>query len=284
MQIAIFGTGSIGSAFAFHFASAGHDVTVIARGKRLEQLKRDGAIVLVTGERAVVHVSDALDPTTPWDLVLVTVHASQVDEVLPALEASSAKTIMFMFNTFEPLDRLRDAVGAERFAFGFPAIVATLPEGKLKREIVPRGQITTVTDAAWAKTFTDVGIETVVHDDMHSWLRSHAAFIVPIQAAGAYVAKRSGKGITWGEARACARAMDEGYRLVRRLGNTLTPANVVTLSRIPTFVVTFVLWALSRTQMIRDLGAAGPSEPRTLIDMMIASAPDETRALRAIRP
>lgn len=284
MQIAIFGTGSIGSAFAFHFASAGHDVTVIARGERLEQLKRDGAIVLVSGERADVHAEGVLDPATPWDLVLVPLRPSQVDAVLPALKASAAKTIMFMFNTFEPLDRLRDAVGAERFAFGFPAIVASLPDGKLKREIVPRGQITTVSDPVWAKAFTDVGIPTVVHDDMHSWLRSHAAFIVPVMAAGAYVARRNGAGMTWGEARACAAAMREGYRLVRKLGNTLTPSSVVTLSRIPTFIVTFILWALSRTEMVRGIGAAGPGEVRTLIDMMTASAPDDTHALRAIRP
>jgi 2-dehydropantoate 2-reductase len=203
---------------------------------------------------------------------------------MPALSASSAKTIMFMFNTFDPLDRLRDAVGTERFAFGFPAIIATLPGGKLKHEIVTRGQITTVSDAAWAKVFTDIGIRTVVHDDMHSWLRSHAAFIVPLMGAGAYVARRRGKGITWSEARACARAMAEGYRLVRDLGNALTPANIVTLSRLPTFVVTFVIWVLSRSQMMRDMGAAGPGEARTLIDPMIAAAPDKTRALAAIRP
>ncbi len=284
MHVAIFGTGSIGSAFAFHLARAGHDVTVIARGKRLEQLSRDGAIVLVTGESAPVHAKGELDATTPWDLVLVPIRPQQLDGVLPPLRACAAKKIMFMFNTFEPLDGLREAVGADRFAFGFPAIVATLPDGKLKREIVPRGQITTVSDATWAKVFTDAGIPTVVHDDMHSWLRSHAAFIVPLMAAAAYVARRGGKGISWAEARACARAMAEGYRLVRELGNALTPSNVVALSRIPTFIVTLIIWAVSRTQMTRDLSAQGPGEGRALIDMMIASAPDKTRALAAIRP
>ncbi len=284
MQVAIYGPGSIGSSFAFHFASAGHDVTVIARGKRLEQLEREGAIVLVTGERAAVRATSALVATTPWDLVLVTLHASQVDAVLPALEASSAKTIMFMFNTFEPLDRLRDAVGAERFAFGFPAIVASLVEGKLKRQIVTRGQITTVSDARWAKAFTEVGIPTVVHEDMHAWLRSHAAFIVPLMAAGAYVARRGGGGVSWGEARACARAAAESYRLVRDLGNELTPSTVAALSRLPTLVVTLLVWAMSRTRMMRDLGAAGPSEARALIDSMIAAGPEKTVALRAIRP
>jgi 2-dehydropantoate 2-reductase len=284
MQVAIFGAGSIGSTFAYQFARAGHDVTVIARGKRLEELSREGAIVLVTGERAEVTAKGELDATTPWDLVLVTVRPAQLAAVLPALAACSAKTIMFMFNTFEPLEPLRELVSADRFAFGFPGIVATLPEGKLKREILTRGQLTTVGDARWAKIFGEIGIPTVVHEDMHGWLRSHAAFIVPMMAAAAYVARRDLAGITWAEARACARAMHEGYRLVRALGHELTPSNVVALSRIPTFVVTFVIWTLSRTQMMRDLSAAGPGEARTLIDMMIATAPEKTRALAAIRP
>ena len=53
MQIAIIGLGGIGSTFALQLARAGHDVTAIARGRRLEQLERDAAIVTAAGERAV---------------------------------------------------------------------------------------------------------------------------------------------------------------------------------------------------------------------------------------
>ena len=49
MKIAILGTGAIGSTFAFQLARNTHDVTVIARGKRLEQLQAEQAIVTVTG-------------------------------------------------------------------------------------------------------------------------------------------------------------------------------------------------------------------------------------------
>jgi 2-dehydropantoate 2-reductase len=87
MQIAIVGPGGIGSTFAFQLSEAGHDVTVIARGTRLEQLRHAGAIVTVEGERAAVHISGEFDTTTDWDLVLVTVLASQVDMLLPALSA-----------------------------------------------------------------------------------------------------------------------------------------------------------------------------------------------------
>jgi 2-dehydropantoate 2-reductase len=61
MQIAIVGPGGIGSTVAFRLARAGHDITVVARGGRLEQLRRDGAIVTTKGECAPVSVSGELD-------------------------------------------------------------------------------------------------------------------------------------------------------------------------------------------------------------------------------
>jgi hypothetical protein len=48
-------------------------------------------------------------------------------------------------------------------------------------------------------------------------------------------------------------------------------------------VVTAVRWALSRTKVIRDLGALDTTEPRTLIDMMRGAGPMLTEPLRAIQ-
>ncbi|OHV03635.1 ketopantoate reductase family protein [Mycobacterium talmoniae] len=54
MRIAVIGPGGIGSTFAFQLANAGHQITVVARGARLDQLRCDGAIVTADGERAAV--------------------------------------------------------------------------------------------------------------------------------------------------------------------------------------------------------------------------------------
>lgn len=284
MKIAIVGTGAIGSTFAFHLAKHGHEVTVVARGKRLEELERERAIVTVSDERAPVVPSAALDPAVVWDLVLVTVLAHQLEPVMPALESSAAKTVMFMFNTFASLEPLKEAVGAARFAFGFPAIFASLPGGKLKYQIYTKGQVTTVTDPGWSKIFTDAGIVTVVHGDMHSWLRSHAAFVVPMMGLSALVHTRGGRGISWSEARGFTRVWNDGFELVRRLGNEITPAPVVMMTRTPELVLTAGFWAMSRTKTARELGALGKTEVRFLLDAMIAAAPagsvEELVALR----
>ena len=251
MQIAIIGPGGIGSTFAFQLSEAGHDVTVIARGARLEQLRDAGAIVTVDGDRAAVHVSGDFDTTTDWDLVLVTVLTSQVDVLLPALSASTAKSVMFMFNTFQSLDRLRDAVGPQRFAFGFPAVAAGLDEGRLSSTILRRGMLTTVSDPLWAKVFTDAGIPATVHPDMESWLRTHAVVAVPVIIAGS-TALRRGTGIARAEAVRLARAMKEGFQLVRHLGNSVTPAPLAVISRSPVPALATLLWLLTRLDVVHQ--------------------------------
>jgi len=284
MQIAIIGLGGIGSTFAFQLSEAGHDVTVVARGTRLEQLRHAGAIVTVEGARAAVHVSGEFDTTTDWDLVLVTVLASQVDVLLPALSASAAKSVMFMFNTFQSLDRLRDAVGPERFAFGFPAIGAALDDGRLSSTILRRGMLTTTSDPNWAKVFTEAGIPATVHQDMESWLRTHAVVVVPAIIAGS-TALRRGTGISRAEAVGLARAMKEGFQLVRHLGNSVTPAPIAIISRSPAPVVATLLWILTRLEVFTNTIAVAPAdEARMLIDEMTAASPGRTPALLAVRP
>ena len=282
MQIAIIGPGGIGSTFAFQLARAGHEVTVVARGNRLEFLQREQAIVKADGTRAAVKVSAALDATTPWDLVLVGVLAHQVDAVLPQVAASAARTVMFMFNTFEPFARLREAVGAQRFAFGFPAILATLEDGKLTSQIVTRGQVTTVTDAKWAEVFTSAGISAVVHADMESWLRTHAAMVVPVMFAFVKAHDRKA-GITFREAYGYARALNEGFKVVRKLGNAITPAPMVVLECLPTPTIAALLWAATRSDVIRKSGAAGLGEPLALLEAMQAAAPGEVPRMLALR-
>jgi 2-dehydropantoate 2-reductase len=285
MKAAILGAGGIGSTFAVQLARAGHDVTVIARGARLAQLEAAGGIALASGELVAVPVSAALPEGEPFDLVLVTVLASQVDVVLPALAASKARRIMFMFNTFEPLDRLRDAVGAERFTFGFPSIIARVDErGALHTDIQKRGLQTTVTDADLARAFTDAGIPTVVTPDMPSWLRAHAAAIVPFMLAVASAHGR-GRGIEWREAGELAAAMGEGFALVKRLGHAIIPSQVALLGGLPQPARTLILWGATRSAALRASGAAGVREPRALLDAMLAAAaPDDLPALRRVRP
>jgi len=105
--------------------------------------------------------------------------------------------------------------------------------------------LTTVSDPIWAKAFTDAGLPATVHPDMESWLRTHAAVAVPMVIAGS-TALRRGTGISRAEAVRLARAMREGFQLVRHLGNSVTPAPIAIISRSPVPVLATLLWTLTR--------------------------------------
>lgn len=281
MKIAIVGPGAIGSTFAWQLAAAGHEVTVVARGARLATLERDGAVVRRDGARAAVSVAAALDEQTPWDLLLVTVLAPQLAQLLGAIARSHARRVMFMCNTFESIEPLRAAVGAHRFAFGFPGgVFALLVDGRIHPTIRAG---TTVSDPAIAAVFTGAGIPTVVEDDMQGWLRAHAAMVVPLMAMSTVVLARGGRA-SWRECQRYADALVAGFAIVRAVGSVPRPAALAWAARLPRVALAAALWAFSGTSTLHDLGRLGAAEPRMLIDMMARAAPSLAAPLLAIRP
>lgn len=269
-RVVVLGAGAIGSTVAMRLALAGHDVTMVARGARLEALRRDGAIVTVSGQRIPVRISDSIPAC---DLVIVPVKPWQVDGVLPMLKACGAP-VMFMFNEWRGVQALREAVGRERFAWGFPAIVAALRDGKLGAQVVPRAlarvQITTIGALrdfrpawldGWAKAFSDAGIPTVECSDMEAWLSTHAAVMAPLMA-GAQTR------LTWSGARVVVEAWREGVRLVRARGLEVTPATVDGLVKTPAWLLTFALWLAAKFGALSSLADNGAQEPRFLLDAM----------------
>lgn len=274
LRIAVLGIGGIGSAFAFQLARTGHhDVTVIARPSsvRLQQLQRDNGIINVKGERANVRVLDTLDEQTPYDLVIVTLLAHQVDAVLPALQRSAGKCIQFMFNNFDP-ERLRDAVGAERCSFGMPFVQATIDrDGKLNATIGAGGQKTRMSQQGWVDVFIAAGLPAVLEPNMLLWLRCHTALCIAFESVSVAGVRRGG-GAAWGEAMVIARGLKECFALIKGLGYQLYPSGKARLNHCPVWVVAGMLWSVSRITSFRELLATGIGECRALVDALVATA------------
>ncbi len=291
LRIAILGVGRIGSAFAFNLARVGqHDVTVIARpgSSRFQQLEKDGGIVNVQGERAEIHLTDKLDEATPYDLVVVTLLAHQVDAVLPALQQSKAKHLLFMFNIFDP-ERLRDAVGAERSAFGMPFIQADYDkDGKLITAIGAGGQKSIMSRQEWVDLFTSAGLPSALEPKMLLWLRCHVPFGAAVESVSV-AAVRRGKGASWNECMVLGRGAHESLRMIELMGYPIYPAPKAWIKNSPVWLFAFVLWSLSRITAVRNLLATGLSECRALVDVMVATAnkanlPVSVSAIQAMKP
>lgn len=291
LRIAVVGAGNIGSTFAFHLArTGGHEVTVVARpaSSRLAQLRRDGAIVDNGGQRAQVQVADALDETTPFDLVVVTVLTHQVDAVLPALGRSAARSIEFMFNTFDP-ESLAAAVGDERSTFGMPFVQAALdPDGRLKARIGAGGQKTLMSDQRWVDVFNAAGLPAVREPDMLLWLRCHVPLCVAFESVSVAGVRRGG-GASWSEARVLARGVRASFKLIEAMGHPVYPRAKRLIYRSPLAVVAATLWSMSRVRSFRELLASGGAECDALVDVMsteasLARRGDLVGAIRAMAP
>ena len=271
LSIAIIGVGQIGSAFAYQLASAGHDVTVIARpdSRRLQQLEKEGAIVLQNGQRAAVRVDAALDNEIVYDLVIVTTKAFQIAPLLPMLKQSSGKNFHFLFANFSP-EKIRDALPEHSCAFGMPFLQAWLDRDGRLRTRISSGQKTLHSDIRWVKLFQDAGLPSAYEPDMMGWLRWHAPMTVAIE--GVCVAgQRRGRGARWREARTMARGMRAGFAIIRGLGFEMHKS-AKTFSGLPVMMVTLMLWAMSRMKSFRELLASGENEARAEAAELIAAA------------
>ena len=80
VRILIFGAGVIGSLYGALLAEAGYEVSVYARGRRLESMSQDGLLVKYKGKirKASVKVLSRLEAEDRYDLVFLTVRENQL--------------------------------------------------------------------------------------------------------------------------------------------------------------------------------------------------------------
>lgn len=124
MRVLVYGAGVIGSLYAARLKEAGSEVTVLARGARLEWIHKHGIELqdVATGARSSTRVAtiDRLAPDAPYDLVLVPVRVDQLESVFPSLAASHATpNVLFFGNDARGPSAQIAALGRARVMLGF---------------------------------------------------------------------------------------------------------------------------------------------------------------------
>ncbi|HEY3315990.1 MAG TPA: 2-dehydropantoate 2-reductase N-terminal domain-containing protein [Bacillota bacterium] len=175
------------SLYAAKLKESGHDVSILARGPRLEQIRRDGIVLEDEGggRRSVVPVPavDGLGPCGRHDLILVVMRKDQVGSVLPALAAHRATpSVLFMMNNAAGPDEFIAAVGRERVLLGFPGAGGAREGGVVRYSLTSsKLQLTTIGELdgavtpriqALAEVLSGAGCPTVVSRDMDAWLKT----------------------------------------------------------------------------------------------------------------
>lgn len=268
MNVVILGAGSIGSIWAGRMIDAGHNVTVVARNKRLQDLQSKGLRLKPQYGSAIetyaVNAIAELTPDVVADVILVTVQRHQLDALMPALMAQSCPRIVFMFNCGED-DSVWQKQLQGRMVWGFPAALGGMQDDVVEYVVLPGSlsflQVTTVGINAGGSMsiaadinalFNGAKIASVLHSDMRSWLATHMALMLPLMAVGVRKIKNSQAVVmSFAEAQLMARAQQEAFSLVRSASMQVTPVNLRLLGLVPAAVVAPFLWFGFKTTVMR---------------------------------
>ncbi|MEU9749842.1 ketopantoate reductase family protein [Streptomyces niveus] len=205
MKLLVYGAGVLGSLFSARLHEAGHDVSLLARGERLASLRRHGVQLAEAGSPDVRRVSLPVveHPAGGYDLTAVFVRTHQVDAVLASL-AGLEGDVLFLLNWAAGAEPLGAVIGDERVLLGFGTAGGTMegdvvryraPNFITRRVATPIGEPdgrTTPRLERIVREFRTAGINAKAEPKMDAWLKTHAAFEVPlgqaVHAAGGPVA------------------------------------------------------------------------------------------------
>jgi 2-dehydropantoate 2-reductase len=196
VKLLVYGAGVLGSLFATRMHEAGHDVSLLARGERLAALRRHG-VQLAEGDGPVVRrvpVPVVEHPAGGYDLTAVFVRTHQVDAVLESL-AGLEGDVLFLLNWAAGAAPLGAVLGHERVLLGFGTAGGTMdgdvvryrPANLLTRRFpMPVGEPdgrTTPRLERIVRALRTTGINAKAEPRVDAWLKTHAAFEVPLGQA-----------------------------------------------------------------------------------------------------
>jgi 2-dehydropantoate 2-reductase len=257
VRFLVIGAGNIGSLYAAKLAQSAQELTILARGARLEQIRRHGIELedAVSGERTrtPLHVVNRLGPADEYDVVLVILPKQRVAEVLPALAANDrTPSVMFFGNNAAGPAAMVDALGHDRVLLGFPG-AAAVPQGDAIRYVITsaREQPTTIGEldgsksarvVAIASALQAAGFPVSVCTNIDAWLKTHVAKILPTVCALFQAGGSPEQLAADDEAlRLMVRAIREGFQVLRENGVPITPRNHRVLEWLPESVLLFVM-------------------------------------------
>lgn len=241
MKILVYGAGNIGSLYAAKLKDDGHDVTVLARGSRLDEIREHGILLhdFHSGRKSTTRIEaiEQLAPELAYDLVLVIVPRHSVSEILPILAANqNSPNVMFLGNNAGGFEEMIDVLGRKRVLLGFPG-AAAVPDDESIRYLIldPREQPTTIGELDGSSSVRTKSLVTALQSagfpstncpNIDAWLKTHVAEISPT-AGALYMAgsdldglKRNRKALVL-----MSRAIREGHRVLSGLGIPITPSS-----------------------------------------------------------
>lgn len=273
MRALVCGAGVIGCYLTHVLCRAGNDVTLLARGEWKSLLETQGLTIRHHLQRKTTtdhpRVIGQVDFSQQYDVAFSAMSYHQVGEILETLAAVDAETVVLVGNNLSATEMER-AIKARSKTEKNVLFAFQITAGKREVEYA-------ICERAGAGTM-DIGflhgsvperlkkvVEQLVHgtgyrlrwhDDMESFLKCHAAAILPLAYLG-YGADCDYKKTTKAQRRLCMDASIEGYDLLLTLGYSIVPRGDDGYYRpgAKRRVMQFVMYVMSKT-IVGELMAA----------------------------
>jgi 2-dehydropantoate 2-reductase len=251
-KILVYGAGPLGSLFAARLQEGGNEVSILARGQRLDDLREHGVVLVdvQTQEKSItrVNIVEALAPEDAYDLVLVIMRKNHALQLLSVLAANQrTPNVLFLCNNAAGPEAFIEALGKERVLIGFPNSagyreghtihcltgseddIAYVPFGEVDGQITPRTQeVARILESA-------PGFGAEIRTDMDAWLKYHVALLFPALAPALYAAGVDNYRLarTRDLVVLAVRGMREGFRVLHWLGLPVTPSKLKIIAWLP---------------------------------------------------
>ncbi len=141
MKIAVMGAGGIGGCFGGLLATAGLDVTLIARGDHLQAIQQNGLQVIQPEGGYTVEVKATDDPSQvgPVDVVLLSVKTYQNEQAIPLMKPLVGRdsTVITLQNGVESADEVGQEYGPERVLPGAAYLLCNIESPGVVRQRAP---------------------------------------------------------------------------------------------------------------------------------------------------
>ena len=129
-KVAVLGAGAMGAYFAGRFFDTpGFSTVLIAKGNRLDKLKREGLVV--NGKSYAIPAMDPDEATWPADLVIVALKHHHLEEAVQGLEklVGDSTTIISVMNGLESEEYIGSIYGMDKVLYAVSLAIDAVRQG-----------------------------------------------------------------------------------------------------------------------------------------------------------
>jgi 2-dehydropantoate 2-reductase len=291
MKILFYGAGPLGSLYAARLQESGQEVSVLARGQRLEEIRKHGIVLedAKTGHQTSTHINvvEKLKPNDSYDLVVVLMRKNQISAILPVLaENHNTPNVLFMCNNVTGPDEMTNVLDRKRVLLGFAGAGGYRKDHVVIYEVVSGRQQPTIFGELdgrptprlkqIAEIFKSSGFPVAISQNIDAWLKTHTVEIIPTAAAlymtgiDNYRLARTRDGMIL-----MVRAIKEGYKVLRALGVPITPSNHKIFNWIPEPLLLSLIRRMLTTKTVETVMVGHAYASRDEMKQMV----DEFRVL-----